>query len=301
MIRRLQTPQDEPEPAAAGPAGRRRTLVTSLAGLGLSLGFGLAGRPARAVVGPGPAAQGERRTALVIGNGNYPDARLRNPVADARLVAQTLGDLGFEVTLALDASLSTMRDGLRRWLIDSTSADVRAFYFAGHGVQYRGSSYLIPVDALFEAEDEIVEKAFRLQDLVDRLGRTDAGVNFVVLDACRAEPQALLTRVTRRTRSLDRATTGLTATAAPRGTVIAYSTAPGALAADGKDANNSVFTRALAQWMRRPGMTIETVFKQVRRTVMQETGNAQIPWETSSLIGEFCLRPNSRGECGPDT
>lgn len=240
----------------------------------------------------------ERRTALVIGNGNYPDAKLRNPVPDARLVARTLSDLNFEVTLALDASLPTMREGMRRWLIDSGGADVRAFYFAGHGIQYRGSNYLIPVDALFEGEDEIADKSFRLQDLVERLARTRAGVNCVVLDACRAEPSVLLTRITRRTRSLERPETGLSPTAAPRGTVIAYSTAPGALAADGGDQGNSVFTRALAQWMPRPGLTIESVFKQVRQTVMRETGNAQVPWETSSLVGEFCLRANSRGECG---
>lgn len=243
----------------------------------------------------------ERRTALVIGNGNYPDAKLRNPVPDARLVARTFSDLDFEVTLALDASLATMRDGMRRWLIDSGGADVRAFYFAGHGIQYRGSNYLIPVDALFEGEDEIADKSFRLQDLVERLARTRDGVNCVVLDACRAEPSALLTRVTRRTRSLERPENGLSPTAAPRGTVIAYSTAPGALAADGGNQGNSVFTRALAQWMPRPGMTIETVFKQVRMTVMRETGNTQVPWETSSLVGEFCLRSNSRGQCGPQS
>ena len=290
----------------------RRRLVGALGALG-GLGLGsLAGlsslAPATARANPSTPSsrvtlvpgdsRHERRTALVIGNGNYPDAKLRNPVPDARLVARTLSDLNFEVTLALDASLPTMREGMRRWLIDSGGADVRAFYFAGHGIQYRGSNYLIPVDALFEGEDEIADKSFRLQDLVERLARTQAGVNCVVLDACRAEPSALLTRVTRRTRSLERPETGLSPTAAPRGTVIAYSTAPGALAADGGDQGNSVFTRALAQWMPRPGMTIETVFKQVRQTVMRETGNAQVPWETSSLVGEFCLRATSRGECG---
>ena len=288
----------------------RRRLVGALGGLGSlgSLGGLSSLAPATARANPSAPSsrvtlvpgdsRHERRTALVIGNGNYPDAKLRNPVPDARLVARTLSDLNFEVTLALDASLPTMREGMRRWLIDSGGADVRAFYFAGHGIQYRGSNYLIPVDALFEGEDEIADKSFRLQDLVERLARTQAGVNCVVLDACRAEPSALLTRVTRRTRSLERPETGLSPTAAPRGTVIAYSTAPGALAADGGDQGNSVFTRALAQWMPRPGMTIETVFKQVRQTVMRETGNAQVPWETSSLVGEFCLRANSRGECG---
>jgi uncharacterized caspase-like protein len=289
----------------------RRDLCARLAAFGAALACGagasLFPRSSRAArVDPGtPLAGGangraERRMALVFGNGAYPDAILRNPVPDARLVGRTLTDLGFEVTLSTDASLSTMRAAMRRWLIDSSDADVRAFYFAGHGVQYRGSSYLIPVDAVFEAEDEILTKAFNLQDLVDRLARAEKGVNFVVLDACRADPKALLTRITRRTRSLDKPESGLAATAAPRGTVIAYSTSPGALAADGGGQPNSVFTRALAQWMVRPGMTIEAVFKRVRMTVMKETQNAQVPWETSSLVGDFCLRPNSRGECAPE-
>ncbi|MET0507875.1 MAG: caspase family protein [Burkholderiaceae bacterium] len=295
----------------AGASGRRspgrRVICAALGGLAASLASGLAS-PVRAARGAAEAVLGEaapgasvaRRTALVFGNGEYPDATLRNPVPDARLVGRTLSELGFDVTLSVNAGLTTMRNAMRRWLIDSADADVRAFYFAGHGVQYRGSSYLIPVDAVFEAEEEILTKAFNLQDLVDRLARTETGVNFVVLDACRADPKALLTRVTRRSRSLDKPESGLAATAAPRGTVIAYSTSPGALAADGVGQVNSVFTRALAQWMQRPGMTIEAVFKRVRMTVMKETQNAQVPWETSSLIGDFCLRPNSRGECGPE-
>ena len=242
-----------------------------------------------------------RRSALVFGNADYPAATLRNPVRDARLVSATLKDLGFRVSLAENASLSTMRESLREWLISSANDEVRAFYYAGHGVQYRGSSFLIPVDAVFEAEDEIVSKAFNLQDLVSRLSRTERGVNFVILDACRADPKALLTQVTRRTRSLENPpAAGLAPVPAPRGTVIAYSTSPGSLAADGANSPNSVFTRALAEQMRKPGVPIETVFKRVRMAVMRETRNAQVPWETSSLIGDFCMRPNAAGECGID-
>ena len=92
---------------------------------------------------------------------------------------------------------------MRQWLIASTDAKVRAFYYAGHGVQYRGSSYLIPIDAVFHAEDEIPQKAFNLTHIIDPLSRTTSGVNFVIMDACRADPSALLTQVQRRTRSLE--------------------------------------------------------------------------------------------------
>ncbi len=279
---------------------QRRQLMRGLAGslaAAATLGAFALPRPARA----GRVLVPERRSALVFGNADYPAASLRNPVRDARLVTSTLKDLGFRVSLAENASLATMRESLRDWLIASANDDVRAFYYAGHGVQYRGSSFLIPVDAVFEAEDEIVSKAFNLQDLIGRLSRTDKGVNFVILDACRADPKALLTQVTRRTRSLENPPeAGLAPVPAPRGTVIAYSTSPGSLAADGQNATNSVFTRALAEQMRKPGVPIETVFKRVRMAVMRETRNAQVPWETSSLVGDFCMRPNAAGECGID-
>lgn len=292
-------------------AGRRRWLggmaasMTALGGAGISATLGapilasLAALPNSARAGR--VEMPEKRSALVFGNADYPAATLKNPVRDARLLSSTLIDLGFHVSLSENAGLTTMRESLRRWLVASADADVRAFYYAGHGVQYRGSSYLIPVDAVLEAEDEIVSKAFNLQDLISRLSRTERGVNFVILDACRADPKALLTQVTRRTRSLEPPiSSGLAPVPAPRGTVISYSTSPGSLAADGLDSPNSVFTRALAEQMRKPGVPIETVFKRVRMAVMRATRNAQVPWETSSLVGDFCMRANAAGECGID-
>jgi uncharacterized caspase-like protein len=248
-----------------------------------------------------PRHAGPQRTALLFGNAAYSDAPLRNPVRDARLLAGTLNELGFEVALVENAGRDEMFQRVRQWLIRSSDAEVRAFYYAGHGVQYRGASYLIPVDAVFLAEDEIPNKAFNLSLVIEPLAKTRTGVNFVIMDACRAEPEALLTRVQRRTRSLEgRAAPGLLPEEAPRGTVIAYSTSPGSLAADGAGHPNSVFTRNLAMQLRQPGVPIETVFKRVRMAVMRETRNAQVPWETSSLVGEFCLRPTPSGACGID-
>jgi len=266
----------------------------------------LAGAGACAMAGAQAAradspSRDRRRSALLFGNAQYVEASLRNPVRDARLLAGTLRDLGFEVMLAENASRDAMYTSVRQWLIASAESQVRAFYYAGHGVQYRGSSFLIPIDAVFLAEDEIPQKAFNLSHVIEPLSRTTSGVNFVIMDACRAEPAALLTRVQRRTRSLENMPEpGLGLQVAPRGTVIAYSTSPGALAADGAGDANSVFTRNLALHLRKPGVPIETVFKRVRMAVMRETRNAQVPWETSSLVGDFCLQPNSDGGCGPD-
>jgi uncharacterized caspase-like protein len=292
--RAAEPPVDAPLP----DAGRRRVLGLSLPLMAATCGWPGAGPVQAAPAAPGAAG---RRSALVVGNAQYPDALLRNPVRDARLMAAALQELGFDVLLAENASRDAMYASVRQWLIASSDAQVRAFYYAGHGVQYRGSNFLVPVDAVFLAEDEIPQKAFNLGHVVEPLSRTATGVNFIIMDACRSEPAALLTRVQRRTRSIEEsAGPGLMPQVAPRGTVIAYSTSPGSLAADGAADANSVFTRNLVQQLRRPGVPIETMFKRVRMAVMRETRNAQVPWESSSLVGDFCLQPNAEGVCQPD-
>ncbi|MEZ5739647.1 MAG: caspase family protein [Burkholderiaceae bacterium] len=250
---------------------------------------------------PAPAAAGTRRSALVIGNAEYLDAPLRNPVNDARLVASTLERLGFEVMRLENASLAGMIDGLRRWIVGSRDAGVRAFYFAGHGTQYQGRNFLVPVDLAIEIEPEIERGALLLTDVVEALSGQQHGVNFVIIDACRTDPKSLLRPSGRRTRGIESLLRpGFAALPAPRGTVVAYSTSPGALALDGAGTNNSVFTRALASEMLEPGLPVESLFKRVRLSVMRATRNAQVPWESSSLVGDFCFRPNARGRCVPD-
>ena len=240
-----------------------------------------------------------RRTALVIGNADYASAPLRNPVNDARLVAQTLREIGFEVGLLENGTLHEMLQGVRDWMIRSTDAQVRAFYFAGHGTQYQGQNFLIPVDLNISTEAQIRRAAVQLSDVVDSLSAQAHGVNFVIVDACRTDPTALLSRGGSRTRSLDdplRA--GFAPEEAPRGTMVAYSTSPGSLAADGVGSRNSVFTQALASQLRQPGIPVESLFKRVRISVMRATSNAQIPWERSSLVGDFCFLPDANGRCG---
>ncbi|MEZ5657459.1 MAG: caspase family protein [Burkholderiaceae bacterium] len=293
------------ESGAARPDTGRRAFGAGLLGLAgraalsgpagfASWCFGaMAWLPARSA-----RAQGEgARVALVIGNADYRVAPLSNPVNDARLVSATLQDLGFNVLLLENGSLNEMVDALRQWLIASRRASVRAFYFAGHGTQFRGRNYLVPVDMAITSEQELDRRALVLADVVDAVSQQREGVNFVIIDACRTAPNLLLGR---RTRSLENPPPpGFTPQEAPRGTVVAFSTSPGALAADGVGERNSVFTKALARQLRQPGLPVESLFKRVRVSVMRETGNAQVPWESSSLVGEFCFRPNPDGRCVP--
>ena len=73
---------------------------------------------------------------------------------------------------------------------------------------------------------------------------------------------------------------------APRGTILVYATAPGSVASDGAG-RNGIYTKHLLAHMREPGLPIEQVLKRVRINVMQETDNMQVPWESSSLTGDF--------------
>lgn len=232
------------------------------------------------------------RTALVIGNAGYTVAPLRNPVADARAVGEVLRSLGFQVTQQENASLAQMQTASREWLLASRNAQVRLLYFAGHGVQIKGRNYLLPVDirSLYPP-DEVGNNSTDLTSLIERLALFDQGVNLVVLDACRKALPGIRG-------PLGAIPSGLAGVPAPNGTLVAYSTAPGMLAQDGDDSSGSVYTRNLVKLIKTPGLPVEDLFKLVRIAVVQETRRSQVPWESSSLMGEFCLSENKHQACG---
>jgi uncharacterized caspase-like protein len=246
---------------------------------------------------------GENRIALVIGNASYKNAPLRNPVNDAQAVAAALKGFGFEVMLRENATQREMLDALREFSQRAAKSQVRLLFYAGHGVQIKGRNYLMPVDAEIQTEDDIPQKGADVTELLERLATIADGVNLIVLDACRNNPFSLAPaqladsrRI--RTRGLTSQTAGLAPVQAPSGTLIAFSTAPGSVAVDNPLQKNSVYTKYFLANLRTPGLPIERLFKQVRVAVAQETQQQQVPWETSSLMGEFCFRSDATGKCG---
>jgi uncharacterized caspase-like protein len=225
------------------------------------------------------AAGGESRIALIIGNGAYKSAPLKNPAKDARDVAALLKTLGFAVTLKVDAEQKDMEEAVRQFGLDLRQGGVGLFYFAGHGLQVGGNNYLVPVDAKIQSESDV---RFECVDAGRVLGKMeDAGnsLNIVILDACRNNP------FSRGFRSAER---GLAEMRAPTGSLIAYATAPGSVASDGSG-DNGIYTKHLLKTMRTPGLPITDVFMRVRMGVVAETGKKQVPWESSSLTGYFYL------------
>ncbi|MEO8247787.1 MAG: caspase family protein [Burkholderiales bacterium] len=270
----------------------RRRLLGAAAGALL----GSAGWPRRAA----HAAQGDR-IALVIGNGAYRSAPLKNPVGDARAVAKSLSSLGYEVTLGENTSLRQLIEGLRKFSVRAASSAVRLFFYAGHGVQVNGRNYLLPVDVDPQSTDEIVRQAADVGEFVDRLSAIPHGANIVVLDACRVNPFSggvIVGPDGRRLRFRGVATSGLAPLDAPLGTLVAFSTAPNGIALDGADSNHSVYAKHLLANLQTPGLPIEQLFKRVRVGVAQDTNRVQVPWESSSLTTEFCFKADAQGRCG---
>ncbi|MDD5175096.1 MAG: caspase family protein [Sterolibacterium sp.] len=216
------------------------------------------------------------RVALVIGNSSYPgSAALKNPANDATDVAGKLRRLNFNVTLKTNVGLKEMLRALTAFGDKVQQGSEVLFFYAGHGMQVHGKNYLIPVDAEIKSEGSVSSEAVDVDQLLDKLAQ--ARLSIVILDACRNNP------FERRFRGSGQ---GLAQINAPTGTLIAYATAPGKVASDG-EGRNGLYTSELLASMDVPGIRIEDVFKRVRSNVVRKSNEAQIPWESSSLTGDF--------------
>ena len=230
------------------------------------------------------SAATEQRIALVIGNSAYSSGPLKNPVNDAAAMAAQLQKLGFTVILKKNANLRGMEDALTDFGDRLKRGGVGLFFYAGHGLQVGGANYLVPIGARINRESDIRYEALDAGKILDEMANANNGLNIVILDACRDNPYS---------RSFRNAARGLAIVSnAPAGTFISYSTSPGNVARDG-DGRNSPYTEALLRFMKEPGLTIEQVFKGARAKLGKETGGKQIPWELSSLQGEFYFVPGS--------
>lgn len=240
-------------------------------------------------------SQTEQRIALVIGNGGYADSRLVNPPNDAEAVAAALTELGFSVIKRINSTKRDMKDSVREFGQRIREGGVGLFYFAGHGLQIEGRNFLVPVDAAVtkesEAEFECLDAGFVLAQMEEAHNR----LNIIILDACRNNPFA---------RSFRSQSGGLAKMDAPKGSILAYATSPGDVAADGSG-KNGLYTESLLKYMRAPGLKIEDLFKSVRVEVVNRSNQRQVPWESSSLMGDFYFsipvpsRPSTLGRPSP--
>jgi len=203
------------------------------------------------------------RHALVIGNSKYTHSPLKNPKNDAEDLAAALRSIGFSVNQLTDASRTEMRHAIRdfgnKLAVNRDSTGL--FFYAGHGVQSKGTNFLIPIGADINKAYELSDEAVRAESVIGSMDEAGNQMNIIILDACRNNPY----------RSLFRGgTRGLKQMQASRGMWIAFSTAPGELSVDG-EGRNSPYTRHLIEAIKTPGLSIEQVFKTVRRGVIEDT------------------------------
>lgn len=225
-----------------------------------------------------------RRVGLVIGNSHYRNVpRLANTATDARLVAETLKKVGFELIgggALLDLDRIAFIKALTAFGDSLTGSAVGVFYYAGHGMQLQGANYLIPIEANptrpSDADTQLVDAAVVLHQMED----SGASLKVIILDACRNNPFG--------GRGLRDASGGLAQMRAPEGTVISYATQPGNVALDGEAGGDSPYTLALAQSIVTPGLDVLSMFNDVGVQVDSSTNGSQQPWLASSPIkGKF--------------
>ncbi|MFV0490676.1 MAG: caspase family protein [Pseudorhodobacter sp.] len=234
-------------------------------------------------------AQGER-VALVIGIANYQNIEtLDNTVNDARLIARTLEDIGFNVTLSVDASYANLTREMESFAFQAETAELALIYYAGHGVEVQGENYLIPADADVRSNRDLPRQSVSLDDMLQTVDRART-MRIVILDSCRNNPfgDALgsgsqsTADTGQGLRSGEQG--GLAPPSPDRGTMVAFAAKDGQVALDG-NGDNSPFAIALADRMNVPGLEISLMFRQVRDKVLDETGNLQEPHTYGSLSG----------------
>lgn len=238
------------------------------------------------------ASASDERIALVIGNDAYPTEPLRNAVNDAQQVAKALTTLGFKVIVRTNVDFTAMRAAAVEFanLLDNNQAAV--FYFAGHGIQYRGKNYLVPVDAKLTSETEVVFNALEATQILERMQDGNVRHKFLILDACRNNPFRAVFG--------SNASQGLAKMQTPPGTTVAFAAQAGAVAEDGTG-ENGVYTKHLLRELKKPDLQASLVFQQVSQAVQGETLGRQTP-EVQSVAaskGTFFFndtRLNAQGE-----
>lgn len=265
----------------------------------LILWLALLGSPAGSVVAQTKVDKSGSlsRFALVIGNSDYQSiAPLANPVNDARAIAARLEGMGYQTTLLTDTPYAQLKNDIDEFARGSAAAEAVFVFYAGHGFQIRESNHIVPIDFEFSDLEKTEFRTISLDTILSRLSGS-LKVRVLVLDACRDNPTdasqksiAANIRSLNQGRSVRVAERGFATMQAPPGTFIAFSTAAGTTASDGKGSPNSPFAKALINHLATPSLELTTLFNRVRKDVLEETtgsGAPQLPWTSSSLLEEF--------------
>lgn len=216
----------------------------------------------------------ENKTALIIGNSDYTGfSKLKNSLNDAYDMKATLEQKGFKIHFLQNANLRQTERKIKEFVEDLKDGGVGMVFYAGHGLEVDGRNYLIPVDAKIEDKSEVKYEAYAVNQLIDKMEDAKNRLNILVLDACRNDPFSRSTGG------------GLAPLNNAKGMYVAYATAPGKVASDGSG-KNGLFTKHLLNEIKKP-QSLEQLFKNTRQAVFKESNAKQLPWTSSSVMGDF--------------
>jgi len=227
------------------------------------------------------------RFALVIGNAKYPDAEapLKEPINDAREVADELKRDGFSVEVGENLTGEAMRRAFDKLYARIKPGSVALIFFSGFGVQSGRQSYMIPVDAQIWTEPDVRRDGFSLESVLGEINGRGAGVKIALIDASRRNP------FERRFRSFS---AGLAPVIAPNGTLVMYSAALSSVISD-NGGDHSLFVQELLKEIRVPDLMAEETLNRTRVGVTRASRSEQVPWISSSLAEDFSFIPGSGG------
>jgi Caspase domain len=237
------------------------------------------------------AAATPDRIALVIGNAKYPDADapLKEPVNDARSVADELKRDGFSVEIGENLTNDGMRKALDRMYNRIKPGSVALIFFSGYGIQSNRQSFMIPVDAQIWTEGDVRRDGFSLETMLGEINNRGAGVKIALIDASRRNPYE------RRFRS---ASAGLAPVIAPNGSLVMYSAALSSVVSD-NGGDHSLFVQELLKEIRVPDLMAEETLNRIRIGVTRASQREQVPWISSSLAEDFSFIPGAHPATSP--
>jgi len=235
---------------------------------------------------PPPPPADPKQQALVIGNAEYKENELTNPVNDAKDMAKSLTKQGVNVVLHTNFDRKKMEDAIREFKnrLFAHEKSVGLFYFSGHGAQVDGKNYLIPINNdEIKFDDDVLDKAVDVDKVIAQMKQgTNDGLNIIILDACRNNPYP-----SRPTKGDGK--DGLASIPPAEGVIIGYATAPGYTALDfSKGERNGLYTKYLLKAIQ-PKKQIYKMFIEVRNDVLKESNGKQEPWTTMSTSNRFCF------------
>ena len=232
------------------------------------------------------AAIAADRLALVIGNAKYPDADapLKEPINDARSIADELKHDGFTVDIGENLTGDGMRKAFERLYGRIKPGSVALIFFSGYGIQSNRQSFMIPVDAQIWTEADVRRDGFSLETVLGEVNNRGAGVKIALIDASRRNPYE------RRFRSFS---AGLAPVIAPNGTLVMYSAALSSVMSD-NGGDHSLFVQELLKEIRVPDLLAEETLNRTRVGVTRASRSEQVPWISSSLAEDFSFIPGAR-------